>query len=122
MPLGVLFKDFLKSGVVEAFVSEVAVAELRYVICRKHGWAVSSKRVDDLLKSGYFRVEASSFLIEDVARLKCERALSLADCFCLALARRFAFGALFARREDDLVKEMWKKPLDVEVLFLEDYK
>jgi len=122
MPLGVLFKDLLKSGVVEAFVSEVAVAELRYVVCRKHGWAVSRKRVDDLLKSGYFHVEDSSFLIEDAARLKCERALSLADCFCLALARRFAFRALFAKRESDLVKEIRKKPFDVEMLFLEDYK
>jgi len=122
MPLGVSFKDLLKSGVVEAFVSEVAVVELMYVVCRKHGWAVSKKRVDDLLKSGYFHVEDSSFLIDDAARLKCERALSLADCFCLALARRFACRALFARREDDLTKEMRKKPFDVEILFLEDYK
>jgi predicted nucleic acid-binding protein len=122
MPLGVSFKDLLKSGVVEAFVSEVAVVELMYVVCRKHGLAVSKKRVDDVLQSGYFHVEDSSFLIEDAARLKCERALSLADCFCLALARRFACRALFARREGDLTREMRKKTFDVEILFLEDYK
>lgn len=122
MPLGILFKDLLKNGVVEAFVSEMAIAELRYIICRKHGWAVSMERVDDLLKSGYLHVEETSFLIEDAARLKCERALSLADCFCLALARRFACKALFAKKEDDLLKEMRKKPFDIEILFLEDYK
>jgi predicted nucleic acid-binding protein len=122
MPLGVLFKDVLKSGVVEAFVSEVAVAELMYVICRKHGWAVSKKRVDDMLKSGYFHVEDFSFLVEDAARLKCERALSLADCFCLALASRSKCRALFVRREGDLLREMRKKPFDVEIVFLEDFK
>jgi predicted nucleic acid-binding protein len=118
--LGVWFKDLLKSGTVEAYVTELAVAELRYVVCRSHGWAVSKQRADEMLASGYIHVEDASFLVEDAARLKCERALSLADCFCLALARRFACKALFARREDELVKEMRKEPLGVDVVFLEE--
>ena len=54
--------------------------------------------------------------------LKCERALSLADCFCLALARKLECNAIFAKREAELVKETRKKPFDTEVLFLEDFR
>jgi len=120
MPLGLGFRDLLKSEVVEAYVTELAVAELRYVVCREHGWAVSKERVDRLLESGYLHVEGSSVLVEEAARLKCKRALSLADCFCLALARRYGCRALFADKEVKLVRDMQKKPFDVEVVFLED--
>mgnify|MGYP000279967314 CR=1 FL=1 len=120
-PQGTWFKDLLKSGAVEVFVSEVAITELRYVICRRYGWDVSAERVDKLLRSGYLHVQETSFLIEEAAKIKCKRAISLADCFCIALARRLACKALFAKREEDLVREMRRKPFDVEILFLEDY-
>jgi predicted nucleic acid-binding protein len=119
--LGRRVEDALREGHVLAYVTEVGVAELRYVVCRRLGLAESQDRVDRLLASGYVQVEDLSSLIKAAARLKCERVLSLADCFCLALAKRFACKALFARKERELVEEMKKKPFDVEVVFLEDF-
>jgi hypothetical protein len=52
---------------------------------------------------------------------KCERAISLADCYVLGLAKLEQADALFARRERELEKEIEKKSLDVQVHFLEDY-
>lgn len=121
-PIGLRLVEAMEKDSVIAYTTESNVAELRYIACRRLGLIESKERVDRLLASGYIHVEDTSFLIEDAARLKCERAISLADCFCLALARRFAFKAFFARREDELVREMRKNPFDVEVLFLEDFK
>ena len=121
-PMGLRLVEALEGNLVIAHTTELNIAELRYIACRKLGLVESKERVNKLLASGYIHVEETSFLIEEAAGLKCERALSLADCFCLALARRSACRALFARREGDLLREMGKKPLDVEVLFLEDYK
>lgn len=119
-PLGLRLEDALKKGHILAYATEVGVAELRYVVCRRLGLAESQNKVDKLLTSGYIQVEDTSFLVEEAARLKCERALSLADCFCLALARRFACKALFARREAELVREVGRKPFGVDVVFLEE--
>jgi len=121
-PMGSRLVEALEKNLVIAYATEFNIAELRYIACRKLGLIESKERVDKLLASGFIHVEETSFLIEEAARLKCERAISLADCFCLALARRFACRALFARREGDLVKEMRKKPFDVEILFLEDFE
>jgi hypothetical protein len=52
---------------------------------------------------------------------KCERAISLADCYVLGLAKVEGAAALFARRERELEKEIEEKALDVQVHFLEDY-
>lgn len=121
-PMGSRLVEALEKNLVIAYATEFNIAELRYIACRKLGLIESKERVDKLLASGFIHVEETSFLIEEAARLKCERAISLADCFCLALARRFACRALFARREGDLVREMRKKTFDVEILFLEDYE
>lgn len=119
-PIGVKLKDALKDGLVEACTAELSIAELRYVLCRRLGSAEASGRVDKLLASGFIVVEETSQLILEASRYKCERAVSLADCFCLALARKFSCSAVFARREIDLVTEMQRRPFDSEVLFLED--
>ena len=121
-PTGLKLRKALEKEVVEAYTSELGIAELRYVLCRRLGWTESENRVDKLLASGYVRVEGMSLLIKEASKYKCERAISLADCFCLALARKNSCKSLFARREVDLTKEMQKKTFDVEILFLEDYK
>ena len=52
---------------------------------------------------------------------KCERAISLADCYVLGLAELEGATALFGRRESELEKEVKKKAFAVPVRFLEDY-
>jgi len=119
---GLKLKRALKDGSVEAYTTEIHIAELRYILCRKIGLMGSNEKVDKLLASGYITVEDILPLILDASKYKCERAISLADCFCLALAHKYFYSAVFARREKDLVTEMQKKLFDVGILFLEDYE
>jgi predicted nucleic acid-binding protein len=116
------FKEALESDVVEAWTTEIAIAELRYVLCRKLGWRESTERVNKLLASGYIKVEDISKLINEASKTKCRRAISLPDCFTLALAQEIRGNALFARKEQDLTKEMQKAPFEVNIIFLEDEK
>jgi predicted nucleic acid-binding protein len=105
---------------VEAHTTELAITELRYVLCRKLGWQQSKERVNKLLASGYFKVEDTSQLINEAAKIKCQRTISLPDCFILALAHKIAGSALFARQEQELVDEMGKKSFGITLLFLEE--
>jgi predicted nucleic acid-binding protein len=119
---GQKLKKALESDLVEAWTTELAVAELRYVLCRKLGWHQSTERVNKLLASGYIKVEDTLKLINQASKTKCRRDISLPDCFTLALAHQMAGNALFARKEQDLTDEMQKEPFEVNILFLEDEK
>jgi predicted nucleic acid-binding protein len=119
---GQKLKKALESDLVEAWTTELAVAELRYVLCRKLGWHESTERVNKLLASGYIKVEDTLKLINQASKTKCRRAISLPDCFTIALAHQIAGNALFARKEQDLTAEMQKEPFEVNILFLEDEK
>jgi predicted nucleic acid-binding protein len=117
---GQKLKEALKSNLVEAWTTEIAIAELRYILCRKIGWSESSERVNKLLSSGFIQVQDTQKLINDASKIKCSRAISLPDCFTLALAHEIKGCALFARKEEDLMIETRRKPLDVPILFLQD--
>ena len=94
--LGQKLKKALETDIVEAYTTELAITELRYVLCRKLGWQQSKERVNKLLASGYFKVEDTAQLINEASKIKCQRALSLPDCFILALANKIAGNALFS--------------------------
>lgn len=118
--LGQKLKKALETDMVEAYTTELAITELRYVLCRKLGWRQSKERVSKLLASGYLKVEDTSQLIDETAKIKCERAISLPDCFILALAHKIAGNALFARQGQELADEMTKKSFGITLLFLEE--
>jgi hypothetical protein len=105
---------------IEVHATEVAIAELGYVLCRRVGKEEARNRIDKLLSSGYVAVESISPLIESASEYKCDRAISLPDCFSMSLAKRLSLPVLFAVREKELAKEIEKRPFDVEILFLED--
>ena len=115
-------KKALESDLIEAWTTELAITELRYILCRKLGWHQSTERADKLLASGYIKVEDSLKLINQASKTKCKRAISLPDCFTIALAHQIAGNALFARKEQDITAEMQKEPFEVNILFLEDEK
>jgi len=117
---GQKLKKALENDLVEAWTTELAIAELKYVLCRKLGWRESSERVNKLLASGYFKVEDTLTLINEASQLKCKRAISLPDCFTLALAHKIVGNALFARNEQDLTTEIQRKPFEVKIFFLDD--
>jgi predicted nucleic acid-binding protein len=119
---GEKLKNALKNDLVEAWTTELAITELRYVLCRKLGWQQSNERVNKLLGSGYIKVEDTLKLINHAAKTKCRRSISLPDCFTLSLAQQIAGNALFARKEQELAAEMKKEPFEVNIIFLEDDK
>jgi hypothetical protein len=54
------------------------------------------------------------------AEIKWERALALGDCYTIANAKATNSAALFAFREEELKREMERKPFDVQIKFIED--
>ena len=120
--LGQKLKKALETDLIEAHTTELTITELRYILCRKLGWQESCERVNKLVNSGYFMIEETSRLINEAAKIKCKRAISLPDCFTLALAHKITGGALFARQEQELVEEMGKKPFATPLVFLEEIK
>jgi len=117
---GIVIRDALLDEIIDAHTTEIAIAEVKYILCRKLGWEESCRRVEKLLNSGYINMYRTDSLIDLAAKYKCERSISLADCFTLALAKKLGCKALFARREQELIREVEKKKFDVEILFLED--
>jgi len=112
--------DLILAGEVEPRTTEVADTELRYILCRRLGRKEAEERASKLRVSGYLPVDSISTLIQAASVYKCERAISLADCFSLAQARWLNCAALFSRKEKDLLKEMAKRPFDVEIKFLHE--
>jgi len=52
-------------------------------------------------------------------KFKCERAISLSDCFTIAVSKSMGYPALF-KEEEEIRKELQKKAFDVELFLLED--
>ena len=117
---GQKLKKALENDLVEAWTTELAIAELKYVLCRKIGWQESSERINKLFDSGYFQIEDTLTLTNEASQTKCKRAISLPDCFTLALAHKIAGKALFAKKEQDLTTEIKRKPFEVDIIFLDD--
>jgi len=118
---GILLRNALLEEIVYGYTTEIAITKVMYILCRRFGWEESYKRVDKLINSGYIEVYETGQLVDIAAKYKCERSISLADCFTLALAKKLNCNALFAKKEQELLKEINKKPFDVEILFLEDF-
>ncbi len=74
----------------EVYLPSTALAEIYYVTCRLKGREVARRLVRTLKDSE--TVEIVSGLDEVVGELKCDRAISLADCYVIALARTMGAG------------------------------
>lgn len=99
-------------------VSNLNLSEAEYVLCRQVGEKTARERVGALAGSGLIEIEEESQLHILAARVKCERAISIADCYTLAVAQLVRCPALFATREKDLVRELERKPFPNTVHFL----
>jgi uncharacterized protein len=120
--LGKLVKSsILAPGNGNVYCSRQTISELFYMLCRRKGDEFASKAIETLLKSSYLSVVSSDEIDIQAGRYKCARAISLADCYVLAIAKIQSVPAVFARREEEVEKELERKPFDVKLLFLEDY-
>ena len=102
--------------------SLLAISEIFYILCRLKGVAFAEDKINRMLKSQALRVCNTTHLAAEAGKIKCERAMSLADCSCIAVAKLVDAKAVFARKERDFVREMERKPFDTEIVFLEEQK
>jgi hypothetical protein len=103
---------------IKAYCSELGLTEMMYMTCRGKGWTEAVQKRDDLLNSNLISVEPTSKLLTEAAQTKCGRALSLQDCFTIALARVLHCEAVFAKPESELSRAMKKKPFDIPISYL----
>jgi len=120
-PSGLKLKEALLAERVLGHASEYSIFELEYVLCRRLGWSEALRRVEALTASGYVVLHETARLMHTAALLKCRLGIAAGDCFTLAVAKRIEGPALFARREEELVKAIERGGIGVKVLFLEDF-
>ncbi len=108
----------LEGGVISAHTSYVNLAEAGYVLCRKIGNEKAESAVKDLVASSVLAVEQDSDLHVVVSRIKCHSAISLGDCYTLAVSEITSTRPVFVAREKDLSLEMSRNPFRFEPIFL----
>ena len=118
--LGAYAKKLLQSNAVRAYVNELNLGELKYLVCRKLGEEKSKEAVENLVESGFLTVSTVGDFISEAVVMKCNRSLAFADCFSLSMGESMAIPVLFATRETELVKEIKRKAFATKILFLDD--
>lgn len=118
--IGQLVRDRILSSEKMLSCSHLALSETFYVLCREKSRAFAQESLEVLRKTNYAIVQESTGLDYLAAGHKCQRSISLADCYVLALAEANHGSAVFARRENDIVEEMKRKPFQVDIVFLDN--
>jgi PIN domain nuclease of toxin-antitoxin system len=86
----VVVDGFLKDAASRCFAHAVNVCEMYYDVARALGEPTAQSSLQDLTTAGVtIREDMDAAFWQDAGRIKAEyRRVSLADCFCIALARR----------------------------------
>jgi uncharacterized protein len=116
--LGKSIYSRLQGEDVTVFTSQVNLAEATYVTCRKVGHDKARAAAKDLLDSGYIILEENPGIHQIASEIKCERGISLADCYTFAVARVAGASPVFAREESELTREARKRPFETPPIFL----
>jgi predicted nucleic acid-binding protein len=104
----------------DAYCSEMAILELFYVLCRNSNLKKAQKKVEALVNSHVIEIIPVRELLKEASRQKCIRAIAIADCLTIALAKNLNGKAIFYRKETELKNAIKKKPFDIEIIFLLD--
>jgi len=115
--LGKKFKEKIVEGRISIYISETVVSEIFYVLCRQKGYQEAKKKLDMVL-DGAEVIEGREIQML-AGKYKCERSISLSDCFTMAVSKNMGYPALF-KEEEEISKEIKKKAFDIELFFLED--
>jgi predicted nucleic acid-binding protein len=117
---GRLMSSSLLSNSIAAYTCHYNLSEAEYILCRMLGRAHARSKVENLVRSNYVALTDAAKLYAEAAEIKCERALALSDCYTIANAKVTNSAALFAFLEEELKREMARKPFDVKIKFMED--
>ena len=117
-PQGEALLEALASDSVIAYTSDVNMSEAGYILCRRLGGKVAAAKINALSRSNYISIIDAVRLRDYVIEQKCSRAIALADCYTLATAKVTGSNALFAFKEEELSREISRRPFDVQITFL----
>jgi hypothetical protein len=112
--------SLLSDSPIAAYTCYFNLSEVEYILCRKLGRELARSKVDGFVRSNYVILTDMERLYPTAAEIKSERAIALGDCYTLANAKVTGSTALFAFREDDLDKELKKKPFDMRIQFISE--
>jgi PIN domain nuclease of toxin-antitoxin system len=88
-PGAAVVRDLLRNPANTCFVHAVNLCEVYYIMRRTDGEASAQAAIQDLLVGIVLREDMDAAFWQDAGRIKADhRRVSLADCFCIALARR----------------------------------
>ena len=120
--LGRIVKEYFETLKPEekAHGSLYAVSEIFYVLCRLEGPEYAAEKTGEIFGSQVVEIDNTEGMAFETGRLKCERAISIGDCSCIATARITGSRAVFAQSEKEIMKEMNRTPFPVEILFLSE--
>jgi len=120
--LGRVVKEYFETlkSTENVYCSLYSVSEIFYVLCRSKGPEYAAEKLNLMLSSHIVEVNGTMEMALETGRLKCGRALSMADCSCISTAKITGSRAIFAQSEKELAKEMSKEVFDVEILLLTD--
>jgi len=116
--LGMKLTQALIVEEIAVHTSLVNIAEAQYILCRKVGEEIAASSVDDLLASHYLNIEDGPSIHRTAAGIKCQRSISLADCYTFAVAGATSTRPVFLFREEELMKEIERKPFRMEPVFI----
>jgi len=112
-------REAIEEDLVNPYTTFQSLTEAEYILCRGMGREKAREKVEAFIESRAVELVHASELVHEAARLKCARAIALTDCFTIALAEKLDGTAVFARLEDDLSREMKRKPFSTKLAFLE---
>ena len=116
--LGNLVFARLQDEEVVSHTSWVNLAEATYVTCRKLGHEKARAAAKDLLDSGFINLQEDIRIHTLASGIKCDRAISLADCYTFAVADVTGSVPVFAKAETELTREIKKRPFEPPPVFL----
>ena len=85
----------------EFYISPLVDTELKYILCRQKGYEDAIKITSEFLKD--FTIYSEEKLRDEAAHLKCNFAISLADCYSLATAKLLDIP-VYMKKEDEIEK------------------
>ncbi|TFG23647.1 MAG: type II toxin-antitoxin system VapC family toxin [Promethearchaeota archaeon] len=120
-PLGKkVFQKVLSNEEIKKFyIAPIVDTELKYILCRRKGYGKAIKIVSELLKD--FAIYSEEDLRDEAAHLKCDFAISLADCYGLATAKLLDIP-IYMKKEVEIEKVFKKLSLIVKIKFINDLK
>lgn len=118
-PLGkILFQKVLSdSQIQEFYIAPIVDTELKYILSRRKGYENAIKITSEFLKD--FTIYSEEKLRDEAAHLKCNFAISLADCYSLATAKLLDIP-IYMKKEDEIEKVFSELSTLVKINFIDN--